>query len=197
MKKFIIYSAAFCTLSSCFKKEIAETDSVIADTAFVEVDSAQVPLEVTDPITVNLPPNLMDYETAQRLNTSDGWKKFLADNPNYENKKEIEERIIRAEVDEIIRSGDTGEIPQSEALRGGDQEVSTMIVENNTSCELTLLYSGTDALRISIAPNSKQKFSMRSGNYRVAAQACGYNYAGAENLAGDYSVVYYITTTRY
>ncbi|GAW88673.1 hypothetical protein FPC840_390011 [Flavobacterium psychrophilum] len=38
---------------------------------------------------------------------------------------------------------------------------------------------------------------MLSGEYRIAASACGSNYAGTESLQGSYSTKYYITTTRF
>ena len=41
---------------------------------------------------------------------------------------------------------------------------------------------------------STKKIKISSGNYSVAASACGYNYAGTENLNGDYSVKYYIAS---
>ena len=39
-----------------------------------------------------------------------------------------------------------------------------------------------------------KKIKISSGSYSVAASACGYNYAGTENLNGDYSVKYYIAS---
>lgn len=139
----------------------------------------------------------MDYSTAKSQNTSDGWKKFLQENPNYKNKKEIEENIIRAEVNEIANNRETGAMPESEKTSKGNFKVSTIDVENDTSCDLTLRYSGTDAKIINIPPNSKKIVSVTSGKYTVAATACGFNYAGRETLNGDYSVVYYITSTTY
>lgn len=201
MKKlFLISTCAFLSVS-CFKQEIIEkknvetnkiSDSVITsanekinnntklhDSSYVIIDSA------------------MEYSTAKTINTADGWRKFKEDNPDYINKKEIDDYIIRAEVNEIVNNKETGAMPESEKISGGDFKISTIEVENDTSCDLTLRYSGTDAKLVVIPPNSKSKVKVASGNYTVAATACGYNYAGKEKLSGNYSVVYYITTTRY
>lgn len=201
MKKlFIIATCAFLSVS-CFKQEIIEkknvetnkiSDSVISsvneiinndnklnDSSYVIIDSA------------------MEYSTAKTINTSDGWRKFKEDNPDYKNIKEIDDNIIRAEVNEIATNSETGSMPQSEKISDGNFKISKIEVENNTSCDLTLRYSGVDAKMIVISPNSKSKIIVKSGSYTVAATACGYNYAGRENLNGNYSVVYYITTTRY
>lgn len=207
MKNVILFSTVLLVLSSCFKKEIVEdhkrstvdSAAVIADSAAMVVDSAViVPVGNSDVLldSVNAPAT-MTYTEASRLNSSTGWKQFLIDNPNYKDKKEIEENIIRAEVREISSDSNTGQMPEAEKLGSRNSSTSTIEVENDTSCDLTLLYSGTDAKKIVISPNSKKKVSLRSGNYSVAANACGYNYAGSENLSGDYSVVYYISSVRY
>lgn len=201
MKKLFILSTFAFFAMSCFKQEVIEkknaesnkiSDSVITsaneiiknnnklnDSSFVTIDSA------------------MEYSTAKTINTSDGWRRFKEDNPNYINKKEIDDYIIRAEVNEIVNNKETGTMPESKKISGGIFKNSTIEVENDTSCDLTLRYSGTDAKLVVIPPNSKSKVKVSSGNYTVAATACGYNYAGKEKLNGNYSVVYYITTTRY
>lgn len=188
---------------SCFKKEesdiniTSDTDSIsgvdtgtaifpenyLADTANIEVASVAE--------------TILTYDDASRLNTVEGWRQFLKDNPGYEDISQIEENIIRAEVAEIRSDENTGEMPESEQVSSTSRAVSTIEVENDTSCELILRYSGPDAKKIAIAPNSKSKISLSSGNYHVAASACGYNYAGAENLNGGYTVVYYISTVSY
>lgn len=193
--------------TSCFKKEVVQNENistvdsaaVIADSAVYVVDSVAVFPDDKNSISENDAPvsNTMTYEEAERLNTSSAWKQFLIDNPNYKHKNEIEENIIRAEVREISSDSTTGQMPESERLGSTNSSSSTIEVENDTSCDLTLLYSGNDAKKIVVSPNSKKKVSLRSGRYSVAANACGYNYAGSENLSGDYSVVYYISSVRY
>lgn len=193
--------------TSCFKKEVVQNENVsTVDSAAVTADSA---VPIVDSVAVFPDEKIlisendahvsstMTYKEAERMNTSSAWKQFLRDNPNYENKNEIEENIIRAEVREISSDSNTGQMPESERLGSTNSSSSTIEVENDTSCDLTLLYSGRDAKKIVVSPNSKKKVSLRSGSYSVAANACGYNYAGSENLSGDYSVVYYISSVRY
>lgn len=204
MKKLIVLFLTISFLTSCFKKEIVEEKKTenkveqkvhsaklvnnnrpILDSTHIVIDSAAIAVLK------------MDYSTAKNTNTSEGWEKFLEDNPNYKNKKEIEDNIIRAKVNEISNSRDTGAMPESEKTSKGNFKTSTILVENDTSCDLILRYSGTEAKIVNIPANSKSKISILSGNYTVAATACDYNYAGKETLNGDYSVVYYISTTRY
>lgn len=204
MKKLIVLFLTTVFLISCFKKEIVEEtkpenkveqkiDSPkLIDSKTPILDSSNIASDSTATAV-----SKMDYSNAKNINTSGGWKKFLEDNPDYKNKKEIEDNIIRAEVNEIVNSRDTGAMPESEKTSKGNFKTSTILVENDTSCDLTLRYSGTDTKLVTIPANSKSKVSVSSGNYTVTASACGYDYAGRENLNGDYSVVYYISTTRY
>lgn len=208
MKKIVFCFICIQILTSCFKKDIVdssvsnkdklEVDSTIVNGNTIDIET-QVPGNIKDSMaqnTVEVLPKI-SFSEAEQLNTVDGWKKFLTDHPEYEDKDEISDKIIRAEVDEIMKNKDTGQMPTSEKTRGGNQAFSSIIVDNNTSCDLTLRYSGTDAKKIIIPPNSEQKISLQSGQYNVAATACGHHYAGSEVLSGDYEVVYYITTVRY
>lgn len=209
MKKYLFLFTVILTAQSCFKKDDSLVDeyktdsaiindsitSIVIDSAAEVVDSAALDLDAINQVTNQKPS--MTYEEASRLNTSAAWKQFQLDNPNYENKSEIEDNIIRAQVREIKADSNTGQMPVSERVGSSNSTVSSIQVENDTSCDLTLLYSGPDAKKIIIAPNSKKNVTLSSGNYTVAANACGYNYAGSENLSGDYSVVYYISTVSY
>jgi hypothetical protein len=38
---------------------------------------------------------------------------------------------------------------------------------------------------------------LSSGTYKIAASACGANYAGTESLSGSYGSTFYISRTRY
>ncbi|MBU8884008.1 hypothetical protein KSK37_13005 [Kaistella sp. DKR-2] len=205
MKNTILFLIALFAMNSCFKKEIdqsslvSSTDSTVltVDSSAVAIDAAVNMDTLTDSSSVVETSAIMTFDEASRVNSSAAWKQFLIDNPDYNKKQQIEDNIIRAEVREIAADSNTGQMPEAERVGSSSSAISTIDVENNTSCDLTLLYSGNDAKRIIIAPNSKRKISLGSGRYSVAANACGYNYAGSENLMGDYSVVYYISTVRY
>lgn len=203
MKKMILFFFIFLLTVSCFKKEMVQTDTkidslTVADsTVAIVTQTEKVSPETsltTDSSNIYVPITL---EEASEMNSVIGWRKFLSDNPDYPNKKEIEEKIIRAEVYEISKNKETGSMPQSEKLRDGNQAQSAITIENNTSCELVLRYSGPDALREIIPSNTQRKIIIGSGKYQVAATACGHNYAGVEVLSGDYEVVYYIQTVSY
>lgn len=136
-----------------------------------------------------------DYEYALSQNSSGVWKAFLENYPNRTDKKDIKKRIIRAEVDEIMRDERTGEIPSSSRVGYGNSSTSTVSIKNDTSCELIVRYSGIDAKEIIIPVGATRSVSLSSGNYKIAASACGLHYAGTESLSGSYSSSYYIVTS--
>ena len=211
MKKILIFAVVLTFLTGCYKIESNVSTIDSSDSLMPSLDSATVVYDVDssllDSETVNGDINyntadsikigLITYDDAVAVNTSEGWRKFLKDNPGYKNKEEINEKIIRAEVNEITNDKNTGEMPSAEKIGNTKTSKSEVIIENDTSCDLTIRYSGPDAKKITIAPNSKGTVDLGSGNYTVAASACGYNYAGSEALSGNYSVVYYISTVRY
>lgn len=207
MKSFLILSLGLFFFTGCYKTEhndslTSSTDSLLSKTDSSSViDSGVVDLGIfenqNDIVADTIQVNPLSYDDALAVNTSEGWQKFIEDNPNYKNKEEINEKIIRAEVNEIANDRNTGEMPSAEKIGNTKSSKSRVIIENDTSCDLTIRYSGPDARRITIAPNAKGTVDLGSGNYTVAASACGYNYAGSENLSGNYSVVYYISNVRY
>lgn len=207
MKNIFIVLLVSTLSLSCFKKEIdlksleeSRKEKVDSSSVITQANEETADLSsVNDSLIVDnrIDPQQISYSEAEQLNTSEGWRRFLKENPDFENKEEVNEKIIRAEVNEITNDKNTGEMPASEKIRGGNQALSSVNVENNTSCDLTLRYSGIDAKMIVIPPNSTQKVQVKSGQYKVVATACGYNYAGSEALTGDYEVVYYIQTVKY
>lgn len=202
MKNFHLLLICITVLNSCFKKEKAETRIVVENDSIstqtiVEQDSVNTSV-VNSLDTLGIAAeSKMDYATAKNINTPEAWKQFLVDNPDFKNKKDIEEQIIILEANQIINDRNTGEMPVSEKIDGSNRASSTITVENDTSCELTLRYIGNEVKKVVISPNSKQNVNLKSGNYQVTASACGYNYAGREHLSGKYEAVYYIRSVRY
>lgn len=135
------------------------------------------------------------YNKAEEINTVEAWRLFLDKYPEYRDKSKIEDRIIRLEVDEIFNDEKTGEMPAADKIGNSDGRKSSIEIENRTNCTLTLRYSGTSTKMINIPSSQIKNIALPNGNYRVTASACGANYAGIENLNGNYSVYYYITTT--
>ena len=137
------------------------------------------------------------YESAEQHNSSSAWKEFLFEYPNHNEASNIKKKIIKLEVDEIYGDSETGKMPSFEQYNYGNSTSSTVKITNNTGCDLVVRYSGTEIEMITIPEGSTRSVSLSSGNYRVAATACGHNYAGSENLTGDYTSTFYISTTRY
>jgi hypothetical protein len=137
------------------------------------------------------------YDDASNKNTSIAWKKFLEDYPNHRESAAIRKKIIRLEVEEISGDRETGAIPSFDQYNTGYTSNSSVAITNNTGCELTIRYSGPDAEMIIIPAGSMKTIYLPSGNYQIAASACGANYAGTESLHGEYGSAFYIVTTKY
>ena len=138
-----------------------------------------------------------DYENALNSNSSSLWKSFIVNYPNRDDIDEIKQKIIKCEVDEIMGDGNTGILPSSQQTSSYSSSSSIATISNDTQCELTVRYSGNDIKMITIPAGGTSSIYLSSGNYRIAASACGANYAGTEYLSGNYNSRYYIRTTRY
>ncbi|WP_159478563.1 DUF6759 domain-containing protein [Dyadobacter sp. 3J3] len=137
-----------------------------------------------------------EYESALSLNSSSTWKSFILNYPTRSDIEEIKKRIIDCEVNEIMRATTTGVLPTSTPSSYEYSTSSSISITNDTQCELTVRYSGVDVEVIEIPMGSTRTLNLSSGNYKIAATACGSNYAGTENLHGAYSSKYYIVTSR-
>lgn len=137
------------------------------------------------------------YESAKRQNTSYSWKKFLEDYPDHEESEEIQEKIIRLEVNEILGNRETGQMPSFNRYNSSYSSNSSVEIKNNTGCELIVRYSGPDVEKVTIPSGGTRTVYLTSGSYRIAATACGANYAGTENLQGMYGSTFYIVTSRF
>lgn len=172
----------------------------VADSAVMVADSAASVIDLPLPDTVTniseekpIEKPIISYEQAERENTSNAWKRFLEENPNHPNKKEISEKIIRLEVDEILRDHQTGQMPSFDNYGAKRSSTSTVKITNDTGCELTVRYSGVEARILHIPNGDTRTIVLKSGDYRIAASACGANYAGSEDLHGDYGSTFYIS----
>ena len=102
------------------------------------------------------------------------------------------------EIKELRQSGKLEEalqMPNSDKVGESSSGISEVSIRNDTSCELIVRYSGIDSKMISIPAQESRSISINSGNYRVTASACNQNYSGTENLSGNYSSSYYISTS--
>lgn len=138
------------------------------------------------------------FANATQQKSSTVWRSFLESHPNRKDAAEIKRLIIALEVDEIMGSAETGKLPTSEKTNYDTYSSSSQItISNETGCELVVRYSGSDIKMISIPVGATETVSLSSGDYRVAASACGSNYGGVEELQGNYSSRYYIVRSRY
>lgn len=137
------------------------------------------------------------YEDATNSNSSYAWKNFLEDYPNHKEANAIRDKIIRLEVDEIMGNRNTGQMPSFNQNSYSYSSSSSVEITNNTGCSLTVRYSGADVKIIEIPNGGTRRVNLSSGTYKVAASACGENYAGTESLQGSYSSSFYIETRRY
>ena len=134
------------------------------------------------------------YAEALAANDSETWKKFLRDYENRSDRQEIEDKIIKIEVDEIF-AGEYGEIPSNVRTGQVNYVTSTINIKNDTPYTLTILYSGPENKRIVIGSGMSKQSNMKSGSYRVTASVSAArvsNYAGREVMQGDYESTYYI-----
>lgn len=138
-----------------------------------------------------------DYEYALSQNSSSIWKSFILNYPTRKDISKIEELVIRAEVDEIMGSDGTGSLPPVNSRSYEYSTYSNIEISNNTGCLLTVRYSGSDVKMVEIPQGKSLNVKLISGEYKIAATACGSNYAGVENLQGSYSSNYYISSSRF
>lgn len=134
------------------------------------------------------------YAAAQQANNAETWKNFIKLYPDHSKKNQINDIIIKLEVDEIF-AGKYQEIPSANRTGEANYVSSDISIKNDTQYTLTVRYSGPENRRLIIAPNATEKAKLKSGNYRVTASVNSSrvtNYAGTESLNGGYESSYYI-----
>lgn len=142
------------------------------------------------------------WQVAYKDHTIDSYNAYLDVLPAGLHAEEAEEAIVDLEVEAIFR-GDYGSMPPMDKIRAltGNSSMNQIEVYNNTSYDLSLLYSGPKSIKIIISPKERQKFELPNGKYRVAASVDASNignFAGTERLEGGfYSVEYYIYMRYY
>jgi hypothetical protein len=137
------------------------------------------------------------WSEVQKKDKSFYYNKFLETFPKSKYFNIAKDIAIKKEVDEIFNDERTGALPESEIFNKNSSKFSDVKIFNNTGCILTIRYYGKSIKKFIIEKGETITVSIVSGDYRVAASACGSNYAGTENLSGDYSSTFYIKTTRY
>lgn len=137
---------------------------------------------------------------ACEMNKADTYEEYENLYPSGNHFSEAEKRAVDLRVNSIF-GRDHGTLPAMNKTGYGGGTTSTVVVENATSYVLTVYYSGNVGKRLVIQPNGRQSVVLTNGNYRIAASVNSSSvrsYAGTEDLTGgEYSVKYYIQTTRY
>ena len=155
-------------------------------------------IETIENLAWNTEPKAWKQATSE--NSLSAYKKYKSLYPNGAHIGTCEKRIIDMEV-AIIYAGDHGTLPEMDRTGYGGGSTSSITVTNSTSYVLTLLYSGADSKRLVLSPGKTSTIRLKNGSYRVAASVSASNvrnYAGSEQLqGGNYSVDYYISTSRF
>ena len=140
---------------------------------------------------------MAEYQTALTTTSSSVLKAFVSKYPNNKSSAAFKKRIIELEINEIFGDRNTGQLPSFDKTGESYSATASVSIENGTQCSLTVRYSGSEVRMIEIPAGETRNLTMLSGDYRIAASACGSNYAGTESLHGKYSSRYYISTRRY
>lgn len=193
MKKIILLLIICCY--SCKENKIEYDDSSAVDSAFVAVDEYVVDSVATNSEIIEEPIRDLTFEEALVTTSIDDLENFIEKNPDHKNFEKLKARLIDLEVDQIFQDKNTGKMPTSDKVGESNSGISEVSIKNDTSCELIVRYSGIDSRMISIPENQSRSISMKSGDYRVTATACGESYSSSEYLSGNYSSSYYISTT--
>jgi len=77
------------------------------------------------------------------------------------------------EVEEIMGSSETGQMPSFDSYGSVYSSNSSVRITNNTGCDLTVRYSGVQAKIIEIPSGGTRTDYLASGSYKLAASACG------------------------
>jgi hypothetical protein len=186
---------ALCIFLAC-NEEIENTnnseqtsvDEVAVAPIVEEVAPVPVPVEVVKELT---------YEEVIQSNNIQEIKDFINNNSSHPKIEKLKKHLIDIEVDEIINDEKTGKMPTSQKIDFEISDFSNIEIKNSTGCELIVRYSGQDSKSISISNETSRKISIESGQYRIAASACGLNYAGHESLNGNYSSEFYVRSSRF
>lgn len=113
--------------------------------------------------------------------------------------KRIERIRVKLAVEEI-RISNPIDLP-IDVGKGIKSEKSTLSIKNSTSYTLTVYYTGTNVKMVIIPPFQTEVFSIKSGQYTVAASVAAPNVSGCYGektyLGGSYSTEYYIQTSRF
>ncbi len=135
-----------------------------------------------------------DPEWLREAGGPDHFRSFVARFPEHPARKEIEDLLVRSEMDKIS-AADHGRMPAIEPARTGGKDA---LVEwtNDTPHSLNILYHGLDWGEVSLKPGESRSVVLPPGAYKVAADVRSPDvidyYGDTRFAAGSYSISIYI-----
>ena len=141
------------------------------------------------------------WERAKAIDTKESYQRYIAMYPYGAHRPDASQRLVDIQVDDIL-NGSYDNFPKIELVKEDeDSPTSTIVIENETGCPLTVFYSGEESRSIVISPGFKGSVTLPNGNYRIAASVPVYNvrpFAGSESFhGGQYKVCFVIAPVYY
>ena len=192
--KIIILLLVICCYS-CKENKYEYDNEIAVDSAATAVDQFVADSVAMSSEIIEEPIKELTFEEVMQTTSINELENFIELNPYHQNIEELKARLIDLEVDQIFSDEKTGRMPISDKVGESNSGISQVSIKNDTSCELIVRYSGIDSRMISIPQNQLRSISIKSGDYRVTATACGESYSSTEDLSGNYSSSYYISRT--
>ena len=139
------------------------------------------------------------WKTTKSLNTVEAYNEYLKRYPRGRYVNAANKKIIDLEVQQIVNSGNYGELPPSQKMSQETGSTSTIHIRSRCDRDITIMYSGAVSKKIELSPYESRTITIASGRYKIVATAFGVTpFYGTETLTGgDYNAEYYIITTRY
>ncbi len=141
------------------------------------------------------------WETASKNDTYEYYLMYIRSYPDGTHKSTANKKIIDFEVARDF-NGEHGTMSSMDQTGHSGGQNSKVTITNQTSYEMTLLYSGDVASeRMVISAHGTKSLRLPNGRYRISARVNASSvvpYVGTETLTGgNYSASYYISTTQY
>lgn len=140
-----------------------------------------------------------DVDWVTKEGTLVAYRRYLQRNPNAALRTTVEKKLIDLEVAEIA-AGDHGTLPAAQRVSSNSYgSFSNVCIENGTSYELTVRYSGSDSKKLVVPAGERGSLQLLVGPYTVAASVSAANvrnYVGSDTLqGGEYSSRFYIRSS--